>query len=322
MTAQPSAHATAVVLGFDRPVSPGMVNRRSPAEVLATDSCRSGLDEFAVAVRIPPGHRLWSDAAASRHDTVATIEVFRQAFALVRHKYLNILQGTPSAVRHLRLHIADSSLYREAESASLDGIARIRVSRAGPRSELFDITGTFSVGAVLAARVSFGSVLIPRASYDEIRAYQRSLRAEDTGASSPTRPVAPALVGRRDPRNVVIGRTSEPDRFRIVVDPAHPSFFDRDCDHIPGSLLIEAMRQSALVTAADAKLCRTSAAVVRAELEFANFLELDAPAECTVSVHEGWSPRTAVASIEIHQYGKQAAAALIEIARPPYAMGQ
>jgi 2-oxo-3-(phosphooxy)propyl 3-oxoalkanoate synthase len=300
-------------LGFDRTVPPAAVNRRSTGEVFVTDSDRAGPDEFVVAMRVPRAHALWSDQRAPWHDTVSTVEAFRQAFAVVRHEYLDIPRGTPSGLQRVALSVDDLEVYRDDGTSPLDGVVRVRVTRSGTHGA-FDISGTFTVGPAVAMTLSFGSVLIPRESYEEIRAYQRSRKPAGTRPRETGR-VDPASVGRRDPANVVIGRAAsrEPGRFPVVVDRTHPSFFDRDYDHVPGSLLIEAMRQGVLVTSAEEGLLPPDATITRAELGFQAFVELDAPAECTVSVTRGPRPRTVMASVGIDQHGGQVAGGTLEL---------
>lgn len=291
-----------------------MVNRRDAGEVFVTDSDRVGPEEFVIAMRVPRGHRLWSDQRAPWHDTLSTIEAFRQAFVLVRHRYLEIPMGTASGLQHLELSVGDLNAYRDDGTSPLDGVVQVRITRTGARGDSFDITGTYTVGSALAMTLSYTSILFPPDSYDEIRAYQRSRRVSGRARWPEAGRVDPAAVGRHDPRNVVIGRTPlHPNRFPIVVDRSHPTFFNRDYDHIPGSVLIEALRQGALVTSAEADLLPGDAAITRAELDFTTFVELDAPAECAVSVSRGPGPGVVAASVGIEQYGTRVMGGTFEL---------
>lgn len=304
-------HPAAAALRFDRTVPPSAVNRRSAREVFVTDSARVGEDEYAIAMRVPPGHLVWSDQRAPWHDTLATVDAFRQAFALIRHDYLEVAKGTPSGLQRVEFTVEDLDLYRDA-GVPFDGVVQVRVTRSGARGENYAIAGTFTVGSRVAMTLSFTSVLFAREAYAEIRDYQRSRHA--TVPVPPERPAGPASVGRRDPRNVVIGRPDpRPGRFPIVVDRAHPSFFDRDYDHVPGTLLIEVLRQSALLASAEASLRSGEAALTRAEVDFTTFVELDAPAACTVSATRGPAPGTVTASVAVEQDGARAAGGVLTL---------
>lgn len=295
-------------LGFDQFVPPATVNRRSPREVFVTDHARLGADEFAVAVRIAPDHPLWSDQRASWHDPLALTEAFRQAFVVVRHGYLDVRRGTPSAVQQITLDVKELAAFRANGSTPLQGVVKVRVTQT---DDSFDIAGDFVVDSVPAMALSFSSILFPRDYYRDIREYQRSRRPAALGAAPDAKPVDPESVGRIDPANVVIGPAVRPDRYPLLVDRTHPSFFDRDYDHIPASLLIESMRQSALLSATEAGLHTGEMALTRAELDFGIFVEIDVPAECAVSV--AGRPGSVAATVGIDQGGVRVASGSLEL---------
>lgn len=305
-------HPAVAALRFDRTVPPSAVNRRSAGEVFVTDSACVGEDEYAIAMRVPPGHLVWSDQRAPWHDTLATVEAFRQAFALIRHDYLEVTRGTPSSLQRVEFTAPDLSVYRDVGSP-FDGVVHVRATRSGARGENYDISGTFTVGSRVAMAVSFTSVLFPREAYAEIRAYQRS--RHPAGPVPSEGPADPASVGRRDPRNVVIGRpaASRPGRYPIVADQSHPSFFDRDYDHVPGTLLIEVLRQGALLASAESSLRSGEVALTRGEVDFTTFVELDAPAVCAVSAERGPVPGVVTASVAVEQYGTRAAGGVLTL---------
>ncbi|MFD4263323.1 AfsA-related hotdog domain-containing protein [Streptomyces sp. NPDC058534] len=304
MTTDPVA-----TLGFDQLVPPMMVNRRSPREVFVTDHAPAGAEGFAIAVRVAHDHPLWSDQRTHRHDPAVVIEAFRQAFVVVRHAYLGVPRGTPTAVQQLKLEVKELQAFRADGTTPLRGVVKVRVTRTG---DTLDIAGDFFVGRVLAMTLSFGSILFPHDSYREIRDYQRARRTADPGAAPKAQPIEPELVGRYDRSNVVIGPPAvRRNQFPLVVDRSHPSFFDRDYDHVPASLLIEAMRQSALRSAADSGLRTGEAALTRAELEFGIFVETDVPATCAVSAtgQQG----TVTASVGIDQADVRVASGILEL---------
>lgn len=305
-------HDPVSALRFDAFVPPGTVNRRSAREVFVTDHARVGPDEFAIALRVDPGHPLWSDRRAPRHDPLAMVEAFRQAFVVVRNHYLDVPRGTPSAVQQVTLAVPGPEAFRADGGGPLQGVITVRVTG---EDGTFDIAGDFAVGGTRAMTLSFGSVLFPRASYREIRQYQRARRAgDDTAATEDAKPVDPDAVGRRDPANVVIGAApaEHPDRYPLLVDRTHPSFFDRDYDHIPASLLIEGMRQSALHRASTTGLRATETLLTRADLDFGIFVEIDVPAECAVSVTRT-APGVLRAQVGIDQAGVRVATGTLEL---------
>jgi hypothetical protein len=301
-------HDPAAALTFDQWVPPATVNRRSAREVFVTDHARLGAEEFAIAVKVPHDHPLWSDRRADQHDPAALIEAFRQAFVVIRHGYLDVQRGTPSAVQQVALAVPELSAFRARGTTPLQGVIKVRVTQT---AENFDIAGEFVVDSVTAMTLSFGSVMFPRKSYRDIRDYQRARRPPEADGAPEVKPVDPELVGRRDRANVVIGPAVRPHRYPLLVDRTHPSFFDRDYDHIPASLLIEAMRQSVLHSATRAGLRTREAALTRAELDFGIFVEIDVPAECVVSVDR--RPGGMTASVGLDQAGVRVAGGTLEL---------
>ncbi|TGB14479.1 AfsA-related hotdog domain-containing protein [Streptomyces sp. MZ04] len=296
-------------LGFDQLVPPAMVNRRSVREVFVTDHARVGGDEFAIAIRVAPDHPLWSDQRAGGHDPAAVIEAFRQVFVVVRHEYLGVPRGTPTAVQQLTLAVPELHAFRGDGTKPLRGVIKVRAEQADDK---LDMEGEFVVGSVRAMTLSFGSILLPRDSYHELREYQRSRRAAAASGGEPeAQPIAPELVGRHDQSNVVIGPALRRHRYPLVVDRSHPSFFDRAYDHVPATLLIEAMRQSALRSAAEAGLRTGEAALTGAELDFGMYVETDVPAACVVSLTGG--PGVVTASVGIEQAGVRVASGILEL---------
>jgi hypothetical protein len=303
MTTDPVA-----ALGFDQMVTPVTVNRRSAREVFVTDHARLGPDEYAIAVRIAPDHPLWSDQRAPWHDPLAITEAFRQAFVVVRHEYLDVRRGTPTAVQQVVLAVPELAAFRADGRTPLQGVVQVRVTEA---DGAFEIAGDFLVDSVRAMSLSFGSILFPRESYRQIRDYQRSRRVTDATEPLDVKPIDPELVGRRDRGNVVIGPPTRPDRYPLLVDRTHPSFFDRDYDHVPASLLIEAMRQAALRSATEAGLRTGEAALTRADLDFGIFVEVDVPAECVVAVTRQGS--TIAATVGVDQAGVRVASGTLDL---------
>ncbi|WP_334029478.1 AfsA-related hotdog domain-containing protein [Nocardia terpenica] len=92
----------------------------------------------------------------------------------------------------------------------------------------------------------------------------------------------PKTVGRENRRNVVIGplqRHSAGGTAALVADTGHPFLFDHPLDHAPGSLLIEAARQTAV-----ALLGPDTSRLLSVASTFEKFVELDHPAACVAEI--------------------------------------
>ncbi|NEW37162.1 gamma-butyrolactone biosynthesis protein, partial [Nocardia cyriacigeorgica] len=98
--------------------------------------------------------------------------------------------------------------------------------------------------------------------------------------------------GRENWRNVVVGPVrSDGDTAcaTLVPDIGHPILFDHPLDHVPGSLLIEACRQTAL-----AMVLTQAPRLMGVSSTFDRFVELDSPAECRAEVIARTGDRTVV----------------------------
>ncbi|MFF3876196.1 AfsA-related hotdog domain-containing protein [Streptomyces sp. NPDC001978] len=89
--------------------------------------------------------------------------------------------------------------------------------------------------------------------------------------------MAPALVGRTSPADVVLTPTEEPGRWLLTPDFNHPILFDHHTDHLPGMVLLEAARQAATAAVAPGILTPASAST-----DFYRYAELDRP--CWIEV--------------------------------------
>jgi hypothetical protein len=131
-----------------------------------------------------------------------------------------------------------------------------------------------------------------------------------------TRPADPSLVGRCTPDNVVV---SEPVReastltTTVLVDPSHPVFFKEAADSVPGLLLVEALRQSALLAVATdgAPPCPTT--LTRLSVHLRGHAELDLPLTCTARTEPGGidatGRRLTRIRLTLHQAGRTTAQA-------------
>jgi hypothetical protein len=172
------------------------------------------------------------------------------------------------------------------------------------RLRSYTIRGYGYIGERLAIVVCGTAVLIPSSLYERARRVSIDDPPPD---ETPPEAVEPRLVGRVNPCNVVV---SEPRRdgnqweTRVIVDTTHPSFFDHDLDHVPGMLMLEAARQTAMLAVADAGWDPRETILDRCEAHLTQYAALSPPAGCRVELQpadDESSARTARASFS--QYG-------------------
>jgi hypothetical protein len=98
-------------------------------------------------------------------------------------------------------------------------------------------------------------------------------------------PADPHTVGRCDPRNVVVSTpvgTDDELSTELLVDSGHPVFFPGSSEFVPGILLVEAIRQTSMLTATRTRgFSALHTCVTRASVRFQGNAALDLPLTCT-----------------------------------------
>jgi hypothetical protein len=133
------------------------------------------------------------------------------------------------------------------------------------------------------------------------------------------RRVAPITVGRTSAHNVVLADTEVRDcevLAQVVVDQANPALFDHPLDHIPGALIFEGFRQSAVYAAYELfGLSPRGLLLTRVETDFTRFGEFELPTDCRVRVVDSPAPDTVAFEITMLQEAEGIARARVHLAR-------
>ncbi|WP_054813530.1 ScbA/BarX family gamma-butyrolactone biosynthesis protein [Nocardia arizonensis] len=308
----------AVTATHERTISRTLAHRCAVAEVFVTSLGAVAADEFLVGAQLPRMHAYYGDhagALADRYDPLLVMEAARQAAIALTHEFYAVPPESAFVVRTFNGTGADSAAWRVTpEPADLEMTVRVpREHRRGASMHGLDMVLDISRAGepMLTVDGSFswttpGHWAAMRAGFRDGLGLGAFAGAEPPGERAPV-----ARVGRESRRNVVIG---PPDtdgrraRAAVVADPAHPFLFDHQLDHVPGSLLIEAARQTAL-----AALGPDLPRLVCVASTFDAFVELDLPAECRVEITDAGAQDTVV-HCEIHQAAAVAARIDLEFA--------
>jgi A-factor biosynthesis hotdog domain len=308
---------TTPALSFDRTVPRELAHRAAVGEVFVCDSARAGEDEFLLAVQLSRSHRMWSDRRYAYHDPLHTAEAGRQGLFVLLHRYFDVPHGLPMVLRQIGLDVHDLEAYRDGGRAPLDAVFRVRLTDQRYRGGALlgmAFRGDLTVGDAPAMTMTGDIMMLQRGDYDVLRAHARARKGiRDAGSAAPPKPLDPALLGRYDERNVVIGDVTGEGRYPILVDQRHPCFFDHPLDHVPGPLILEAYRQAALVTAyRSGALPSPVAALTRCHVNFADYAEFEAPVECTAAV-SATTPTHVALDLALYQYGTRIAEATLAL---------
>ena len=297
-------------LSFERTVPRSLVHRAALAEVYVADSLQIAEDEFALAVQVPRAHCVWFDRRVPYHDPLATAEAARQGVYVIVHRHIGLPVGLTFSLQRLELSVEDLDGYRDV-GAPLQGILTLRITeqtRSGGTLGSMTLKGDIAVDGEVLVRVGGDVVFLSSDDFAALRAYQRRRNPPE---SAPPPAVGPALdaaaCGRLDRRNSVLGEPpADGDRFPLVVDQQHPSFFDHGYDHAPGPLIVEAYRQAAIVAAHGAgALPSPVCALVGLSAFFKDFAELDARIEVSAAVADRSDDGSVAVDVALHQFDKE-----------------
>lgn len=274
-------------LTFRRSVDRALLHRSALSEVFLTD-CRAVDDHsYVAAAQLPPSHAFYTDHLhrSPLVDPMLLMECARQAETYGGHAVFGVPADTSFILRDWSLRVDDpAALARPAGPGEVTMVVRTRDHRrvAGSlRGLVYEIELRLQGRAACRVHISVG--YLPGETYREVRQRRRG-SVPPSSTSIPPRPagvpVAPHLVGRRDPDNVVLlDARTEGDELTARIRPAvdNPSLFDHAQDHLPGMVMIEAARQAGLLALNDLQGLSPSRWVMTGmRAGFTAYAELDA----------------------------------------------
>jgi 2-oxo-3-(phosphooxy)propyl 3-oxoalkanoate synthase len=274
-------------LGFEARVPSPEVHKRAVEEVLLTDAAAAGHEGFFCAAQLPRSHRTYVPNGGRHHDLLLLLEVVRQATILAGHRYLDIPTDRQFLLRNVELAIDDLDACRR-RAVPAHAIVRLvagNIRHLDGVVASFELRGWVSIDGRPAAS-GMGTCLC--LASDDYRALRGTpLQASPAGFTPPATGgrAHPAEVGRMDDGEVVVSEIMRPApgaaQAEVVVDPAHPAFFDHPLDHVPATLLLEAGRQLARATLS----AEADAITVACRAQFLAFAELQPPVTCRARLH-------------------------------------
>ncbi len=224
-------------LTFDRPVPRASVHKSADREVLITDARRLTGDRYAVAARWSRNHLLGHRPEALTSDPLLLVETVRQAAIHLAHRFLDVPAGHPFVMQDLDFELFGDRLPGGGRAGLPVLLDATCVRRITGRRFRFALEATLLVDGVRCARMGVRWEVLPPGPYALLRE-RAGCRA---GAAPVGRPLPP------DRRDVVLADDPALPQgsWRLLADPTHPVLFDHPCDHVPGTVLLEALRQAA-----------------------------------------------------------------------------
>ena len=226
-----------------------LVHKAFNSEIFLTDSHRIDESTFEIAAFLPRSHIYYNDTQDfTRHDVSALLEVFRQCSILVAHKFYGVALNSKFIFDSADFKVLHNEVL-ENSPQSYQAIIKIAVlqvkhKRGNDYGLLLDMW-LFIDSKKYATKIMDMSWFAPK-MYERLRGEI----ANENYIPLDKNEMSPKSLGRSTITNVVITQFLQESQYfqtTIIPNQAHPAFFDHPLDHLPASLLIEAIRQSSLL---------------------------------------------------------------------------
>ncbi|WP_189704676.1 ScbA/BarX family gamma-butyrolactone biosynthesis protein [Streptomyces anandii] len=301
--------------GFERTVPQELVHKTAAGEVLLTDAVRVRPGHFYLAVRTPDGHGLYHPDAAGRTDPTLFVEMLRQAAIYLSHRFYGVPLDHPFIFCGLDFDVPPPAPDDAHDGAVVLEVHCRETKERTPRRAAMSLRAQLLSSGGVRATGSVTWQAVDPARYT-------ALRTRGAGGTPPpaagtavavtppgARVMQPELVGREDAMDVVIAELAPPDNvlagerpgqdsapetflepgdtWALHVDQSHPVFFDHPSDHVPGMLLLEAVRQASRAALGPAPAPLYEWTMSGGGVEFAAYCELTAPTWLVVRTSPG-----------------------------------
>jgi hypothetical protein len=258
-------------------------------------------------------------------DPLLLLEACRQAVTVPAHRDLGVPIGTSFLISRWDTAFTDLTALRARGDAPDELVLVVTardLKRRGSRPLGATFETEFTVGGVTVGRSEVVAGYLTGAAYQAYRENRRG-SVPPSSATRPERgggrPVAPASVGRRDERNVVLSDADFLGAGRLTatldVPVTHPAIFDHPLDHVPAMALLEAARQAAVLAAGPAARAPDRYAAGFAAT-FHQFVELDSPTVVHAVAAAGTAGTATPVAVEFRQRDALACAVTVTVAEP------
>jgi hypothetical protein len=314
-------------LSFDEAVPRHLVHKVSLSEVLLTGAVQAEKDRFVVAARWPSDHQLYRPTAPGIGDPSLLIESVRQSAIYICHRFYDIPPaGRPFVMAGIEVEIDAPGLpYAPGEALPVLLEAVCTRTATAPKRFGMAMEATLYIGGRRHGRSHVRWEVMDERRYAVVRSRKCAQPSADT-AADPVASVADrlpaAVAGRLRPQDVLLAPHPQgtPGVWQLMLDESHPVYFDHGGDHVPGMVLIEAMRQAAhaaTVVVHPGNTVPELWAPLSLASSFERFGALDAPVTITAQPIPG---AEALGHFDFHltatQHGQRLAALRLGGARP------
>ncbi|MER5858141.1 MULTISPECIES: ScbA/BarX family gamma-butyrolactone biosynthesis protein [unclassified Streptomyces] len=219
------------------------VHRAALSEVFLTGWSKGGPDSFTVTAQWPRSHSFYS-SEHGLYDPLLLSETVRQTGLLLMHVGYHMPFGHQISWSRLQYAINPQALRIEPTPAEIElhvTCSDIKYQGKMPRTMVMHLEAVRAGSLLAMASIRFNTH--SPAVYQRLRA-GRNTQEIFASVPEPIEPVSRAAVGRLRLQDIVLSPTEDSARWQLRVDTSHPVLFDHPVDHVPGMLLLEAVRQA------------------------------------------------------------------------------
>lgn len=237
-----------------------------------TDIRRVGTRHYIAGAQWPRLHTFYNPLPGV-YDSALIVESLRQATILTAHSMEGVPLDQVFLLPQMTVHALDGHSRDPSTPTNVHVCLEVDVLQRTPRGPAkLQVNARFYVNGNCIATGTAGARVVDPSTYARMR-----LRSETGGPPRPTVALKPEQVGHRHSGHVVIGESTRGDTWPLHVDETNPIMFDHPLDHVPGALLLEAIRQ-----ALRAQTRTPHLDFVRFDAAFLKIVELDDKADVSI----------------------------------------
>jgi hypothetical protein len=266
------------------------VHRAAIGEVFLTDIRKINDNKYITAGYLPKSHIYFNDLNSNVtgkkvYDAILLLEICRQSSIYVTHNFFDVPYSAKFVFDDADFTLLESEIeYKESCSNVI-----IEVNVIERKHRKMTLTGLIFqmdiyVDGNLCARKEMNISWMEVLKWNRLR----SNRPQECYNTMIHQRASALSVGRQLPLNVVISNiqlNKDTGTTTLVIDQNHPSIFDHPLDHVPGMLLIEAFRQTAIVTMQHYfDTLNDHLVISRYRINFQRFCEFNLPVYCHIDV--------------------------------------
>jgi hypothetical protein len=273
-------------LPFDATVSRRLVHKREISEVFLTDAHAVGPNKFILGA-VWPRHHLFYRTDVGGYDSLLAAETLRQATIFVGHQFFDVPLGQRFLMESGSIKkIGEAGLEVSGPTEVVLTLDVEKIQRRGSRITGFHTEVSFVSNDVLFAHGRGDICILEPQLYTRIRGNVATVYPPPSSCDGASL-VNDYHISADEDGSGGLAQWHGLAQWCVSVLSAHPVFFDHPVDHLPGMLVMEAIRQAAQRYIG----CR-HADFALYDVSYRGFLEMDRPTYIRLDQADLGSPDT------------------------------